>query len=102
MIAPGMMPTSVVAEATIQTHSLPRMPVSLAELVMKDLLLKQMPQPLLTIARTVAELILMEIAATGTMETQMVAETMILLHGPQPLLAVHVEVALKFMMPPLQ
>jgi hypothetical protein len=32
----------------------------------------------------------------------MVAETMILLHGPQPLLAVHVEVALKFMMPPLQ
>jgi hypothetical protein len=50
---------------------------------------------LTTIALTVVELIHSEIAATGTMETQVDVEAMTLTHGPQPPPAALVVEALK-------
>ena len=83
ILAPGTMPTQVVAETTIPDHRPQLLHAALVEVVMR---FKLLPQLLLqmTHAPMVVELILTEILAHGTMmPTQVVAVTTIPDHGLQ-------------------
>jgi len=82
ILAPGTMPTQVVAETTIPDHGPQLLHAALVEVVMR---FKLLPQLLLqmTHAPMVVELILTEILAPGTMPTQADVETTIPDHGLQ-------------------